>query len=125
MHSDFNPKNLLVNPATGELTGLLDWEFAHAGSPVTDLGNLLRFNRDPVFVSAVLDGYLALAGHLGELGRRPVERLLDLARAADLVALTELAGRRGQNPVADRADALLRAIATSRDLHAVPVFTGS
>jgi hypothetical protein len=36
------------------------------------------------------------------------------------VALTELAGRRGQNPVADRADALLRAIATSGDLHAVP-----
>jgi aminoglycoside phosphotransferase (APT) family kinase protein len=96
VHSDFNPKNLLVDPATGELTGLLDWEFAHAGNPVTDLGNLLRFNRDPVFVSAVLDGYLELAGHLGELGRRPRERLLDLARAADLVALADLAGRRGR-----------------------------
>jgi aminoglycoside phosphotransferase (APT) family kinase protein len=120
VHSDFNPKNLLVNPADGELTGLLDWEFAHAGSPVTDLGNLLRFDRDPWFVSAVADGYLEVAGHLGEFGGRDRGRLLDLARAADLVALTELAGRRGQNPVADRADALLRAIATSGDLHAVP-----
>jgi hypothetical protein len=47
--------------------------------------------------------------------------VLDLARAADLVALAELAGRRGQNPVADRAEALLRAIGTSRDPHAVPI----
>jgi small subunit ribosomal protein S1 len=33
VHSDFNPKNLLVDPGTLELTGLVDWEFAHAGSP--------------------------------------------------------------------------------------------
>ena len=49
VHSDFNPKNLLVDPDTLEVTGLLDWEFAHAGHPYTDLGNLLRFERDPVF----------------------------------------------------------------------------
>jgi hypothetical protein len=35
------------------------------------------------------------------------------------VALAELAGRRGENPVAGRADAQLRAIAVSGDLHAV------
>lgn len=121
VHSDFNPKNLLINPVTGELTGLLDWEFAHAGIPTADLGNLLRFHRDPSFVGGVVDGYLELAGHLDGLGcatgRR---RLLDLARAADMVALVELAGRRGKNSVADRADAQLRAIADSGDLHAVP-----
>jgi aminoglycoside phosphotransferase (APT) family kinase protein len=124
VHGDFNPKNLLVDPATGELTGLLDWEFAHAGAPLTDLGNLLRFERDPGFTEGVLDGYLTVAGHLDGLGglsraaRR--KRLLDLARAADLFALAELAGRRGENPVADQADALLRAIAASGDLHTVP-----
>lgn len=122
VHSDFNPKNLLVDPAAGELTGLLDWEFAHAGTPMTDLGNLLRFERDPGFTGGVLDGYLSVAGHLDGLGRLTRaarrKRLLELARAADLFALAELAGRRGQNPVADRADALLRAVAASGDLHA-------
>ena len=33
VHSDLNPKNLLVDPDTLEVTGLLDWEFAHAGLP--------------------------------------------------------------------------------------------
>ena len=46
VHSDFNAKNLLVDPDSLEVTGLLDWEFAHAGHPFTDLGNLLRFERD-------------------------------------------------------------------------------
>ena len=44
VHSDFNAKNILVETATGEVTGLVDWEFAHAGGPFTDLGNLLRFD---------------------------------------------------------------------------------
>jgi aminoglycoside phosphotransferase (APT) family kinase protein len=108
VHSDVNPKNLLVDPDTLEVTGLLDWEFAHAGHPYTDLGNLLRFDRQPAFVGAVLDAYVARHG--GAPGEA-----LDLARAADLWALVDLAGRRGQNPVADRAHDLLLAIARARD----------
>ena len=34
VHSDFNPKNILVDSDTLEVTGLLDWEFAHSGSPL-------------------------------------------------------------------------------------------
>lgn len=121
VHSDVNPKNLLVDPATGAVTGLLDWEFAHAGMPGTDVGNLLRFDRDEVLAEGVLDGYLDVAGHLDGLeapgGRR---RLLDRARAADLMALVDLAGRRGENPVTEQADALLRAVASTGDLHASP-----
>jgi aminoglycoside phosphotransferase (APT) family kinase protein len=108
VHSDVNPKNLLVDPDTLEVTGLLDWEFAHAGHPYTDLGNLLRFDRQPAFVEAVLDTYVA------RHGGAPAEAL-DLARAADLWALVDLAARRGQNPVADRAHELLLAIASSGD----------
>jgi aminoglycoside phosphotransferase (APT) family kinase protein len=118
VHSDFNPKNLLVDRSDGTVTGLLDWEFAHAGVPGADLGNLLRFDRAPGFVAAVLDGYLEVAGHMDGLGGSAGRaRLVDLARAADLAALVELAGRRGENPVADQADAQLRAVAASRDLH--------
>ena len=108
VHSDVNPKNLLVDPHTLEVTGLLDWEFAHAGHPYTDLGNLLRFDRQPAFVEAVLDAYVA------RHGGAPSEAL-DLARAADLWALIDLAARHGQNPVADRAHDLLLASARSGD----------
>lgn len=122
VHSDFNPKNLLVDPAEGTVTGLLDWEFAHAGTPGADLGNLLRFERHPEFVAAVIGAYLEVAGDLDGLSgldaRAGRERLVGLARAADLAALVELAGRRGENPVADRADAQLRAVAASGDLGA-------
>ena len=121
VHSDVNPKNVLVDPATGEVTGLLDWEFAHAGHPATDLGNLLRFDRDPVFVDAVLDGYLEVAGLDGLAGldtKHAKQKLLDRARAADLPALADLASRKGENPVADRAAERLRAIVRTRNLHA-------
>jgi aminoglycoside phosphotransferase (APT) family kinase protein len=108
VHSDFNAKNLLVDPARLEVTGLLDWEYAHAGHPFTDLGNLLRFERDDVFTDAVLAAYSERRG--GGAGDA-----LALARAADLWALVDLAARRGENPVAERADRLLRKVALRRD----------
>jgi Ser/Thr protein kinase RdoA (MazF antagonist) len=113
VHSDLNPKNLLVDPGTLTVTGVLDWEFAHSGHPCTDLGNLLRFDRAPAYVEGVL------ATWCDRRGGTPREAL-DLARAADLWALVDLAARAGDNPVADRAARLLRAITASGDLHAVP-----
>ena len=62
MHSDLNPKNLLLDPDTLAITGVLDWEFAHAGHPFTDLGNVLRFDRAPAYVDAVLGAYAELRG---------------------------------------------------------------
>jgi Ser/Thr protein kinase RdoA (MazF antagonist) len=112
-HSDANPKNLLVDRATLTVTGLLDWEFAHSGHPFTDLGNLLRFDRRPAYVDAVLGAWC------DRRGGSPAEAL-DLARAADLWALVDLAARAGDNPVADRAAILLGAIAASGDPHGVP-----
>ena len=108
VHSDLNPKNLLLDPDTLELTAVLDWEYAHAGHPYTDLGNLLRFDRDPAFADAVL------AAYTGRRGGDPASALA-LGRAADLWALVDLAGRAGQNPVADRAHVRLTAIARTGD----------
>lgn len=113
VHSDLNPKNLLVDPETLQVTGVLDWEFAHAGGPTTDLGNLLRLDRDPAFTDAVLDVYRTQVPDAGD-------DALDRARAADVYALVDLAARRGQNPVTKLAHDLLLAVASSGDLHAVP-----
>jgi aminoglycoside phosphotransferase (APT) family kinase protein len=113
VHSDLNPKNLLVDPDTLEVTGVLDWEFAHAGHPWTDLGNLLRFERDPSYVAGVLGAWTTRHG--GAVGA-----LLDGARAADLWALVDLASRERDNPVADRSATLLRAVAQAGDVHAWP-----
>ena len=91
VHSDLNPKNLLLDPDTLEVTGVLDWEFAHAGHPFTDLGNLLRFDRDPGVVDAVLGAYGTRRGTARS-------RHATLARAADLWALVDLAARRHGQP---------------------------
>ena len=116
VHSDLNPKNVLVDPGTGAITGVVDWEFAHAGHPWTDLGNVLRFDRHPSYVRAAVEAWATLRGG-------SASELLDGARAADLWALVDLAARSGQNPVATRAEWLLRAIATTGDLHAWPSAT--
>ncbi len=111
VHGDLNPKNLLLDPATLTVDALLDWEFAHAGHPFTDLGNVLRLDRYPAYVEAVLAAYERRHGV-------PAARALALARAADLWSLVELASRRDDNPVAARAHDLLRAIAAARDADA-------
>ena len=89
VHSDLNPKNLLVDPDTLAVTGVLDWEFAHSGHPATDLGNLLRFDRHPAYAGAVVSAWC------DRHGSTPAEAL-DLARAADLWALVDLAAARGR-----------------------------
>jgi aminoglycoside phosphotransferase (APT) family kinase protein len=113
VHSDANPKNMLVDPETLTVTGLLDWEFAHSGHPFTDLGNLLRFDRRPPYAEAVLAAWCDRRGGTAAEAQ-------SLARAADLWALVDLAVRRGENPVADQAHEHLLAIARTRDLHGLP-----
>ena len=46
VHGDFNPTNILVRE--GVVSGILDWEFCHSGTPYMDIGNLLR-NTDPAY----------------------------------------------------------------------------
>jgi aminoglycoside phosphotransferase (APT) family kinase protein len=107
VHSDFNAKNLLVDPETVRITGLIDWEFAHAGSPYADLGNLLRFCEDPVLASAVLEALRPM-----DLG----ERLVDLGRAADLWALLDLARRAAEHEIAAAAHRLVSRMADTGTL---------
>jgi len=112
VHADLNPKNLLVDPETLEITGVLDWEFAHAGSPWGDLGNLLRFDREPVLAEAVLAAFRAFMPTVPD-------DVLDRARSADLFALVELAAREEDHEPVVRSRELLAAVARTGDLHAV------
>lgn len=84
-HSDYNGSNILVRD--GAVAAVLDWEFAFAGSPFVDLGNLLRPPRgdDATFVAAVADGYRAAGGVLPAAWRRMSE-LMDLLAWADFLS---------------------------------------
>jgi Ser/Thr protein kinase RdoA (MazF antagonist) len=113
VHSDFNPKNILLDARTLEVLALVDWEFAHAGSIYADFGNFGRFERDERIIDPLLEGFVDFApGHI----RDPVLR----GRAVDLWALIELAGRPVSNAVTELATTLLLAQARSGDLEAWP-----
>jgi aminoglycoside phosphotransferase (APT) family kinase protein len=113
VHGDFNPKNILVAPDGPSVSGLVDWEFAHAGSVHTDFGNLTRFEREDRLVEPLTEGFVdAAPGHI----RDPFSH----GRAVDLWALIELAGRTPTNPVAELASALLLEQARTGDLSAWP-----
>lgn len=113
VHSDFNPKNLLVDPVGCKVTGLIDWEYAHAGSPLTDAGNLLRFGDHPVFEAAFAARFLEVAPSLPPDG-------LHVARALDLVSLLDLALRdeHTPNPITRKAAELVAETARTGTLAA-------
>lgn len=79
VHSDFNPKNVLVD---NDRVWLLDWEFAMACDPLIDLGNFFRFENDylPSQRQAFLDGYA-----------RPLpDRWREAARLHDLISMLDM-----------------------------------
>ena len=71
VHNDFRNGNLMISPERG-VVGVLDWEVAHIGDPVRDLGwictNSWRFGEThlPVggfgTIEELLDGYAAASG---------------------------------------------------------------
>ncbi|KQT89244.1 hypothetical protein ASG49_15755 [Marmoricola sp. Leaf446] len=100
VHGDLNPHNVLLERSTLEVTGLVDWEFAHAGGPWEDLGNLLRHATEPVLREAVLAAYASIVPGVPD-------DVVARAEAADLAALIDLAGRADGTGACLRATALL------------------
>jgi aminoglycoside phosphotransferase (APT) family kinase protein len=113
VHSDFNSKNILVDPHTAAVTAVVDWEYAMSGSPFADLGNLLRFERGNDWTHRVLEHYVEMTP------QAPADPLL-LGYASDLWALIDLAARAARNPVTEAASHLLVAVARTGDLAARP-----
>lgn len=112
VHGDLSPRNVVLDEKL-EVAAVVDWEHAHAGDPHADLGNLLRFDRDPAWEEGVLAGWVSVRG--GD-----PQEVRDLARSADLAALCELAMRPGGNLVVDLADLFLRQVAETGNVHAHP-----
>ena len=81
VHSDFNGFNILVrqNKERWNVTAVLDWEFAFAGSPLVDIGNMCRYSHlhPPIFESEFIRGYREQGGILSPEWKK-VAKLLDL-----------------------------------------------
>ncbi len=101
-HADFNGSNVLVHrtPAGWRVVAVLDWEFAFAGAPFFDFGNLMRPPLGDLegFAEAVATGYR-------EAGAEMPADWRDLARIADLTAWADFL---------NRADVTLQVIADAR-----------
>ncbi|MEJ0028709.1 MAG: aminoglycoside phosphotransferase family protein [Rhizomicrobium sp.] len=89
VHSDFNGTNILVRD--GRIVGVLDWEFAFAGPPSADFGNLMRNHPHEDFLGAVEAGYRDSGGHLPGNWRR-------LAGVTDLIAWADMLQRPRVDP---------------------------
>jgi aminoglycoside phosphotransferase (APT) family kinase protein len=73
-HADFGGSNILVrvDKRGARVAAVIDWEFAFSGSPMMDLGNLLRppLGELPGFEEAVARGYRDAGGVLPHDWRR-------------------------------------------------------
>ena len=84
VHGDFNPTNILVE--SGQLCGILDWEYALAGTPFMDIGNLLR-NTDENFHEDIHEGLIEGGMDLPEDWKERAE-LVDLSSHFEFLTST-------------------------------------
>jgi aminoglycoside phosphotransferase (APT) family kinase protein len=93
VHGDFNKRNVLVREVAGKwrVAAVLDWEFATAGSPLSDLGTFLRYERAsrPVAEPHFSNGYSQAGGKLNASWRQ-CARLLDLAALCESLTHPQL-----------------------------------
>src|SRR5262245_1013261 len=89
VHCDFGSPNLLVSESDGgwRVSGVLDWEFAVAGSPLVDLGHFLRYERRerPLREPHFTRGFLDAGGTLPD-DWRPLSRVLDLVALCEMLS---------------------------------------
>jgi len=83
LHGDFKPSNLHWTHR-GELL-VLDWEFAYAGSALSDIGQILRWAPPEAFVDGFAEAYGANGGRLVADWRRWAA-VFDLVNLAGLLA---------------------------------------
>lgn len=113
VHCDFGSRNLLVRNVKGQwrVATVLDWEFAVSGSPLTDVGHFLRYERAtrPVLEPHFSTAYVHAGGTLPDHWRQ-LSRLIDLSALCEALTRDEL-------PTAIEAELveLVRATVENRD----------
>ena len=88
VHGDFKGPNILIfsTEAGWKVAAVLDWEFAYAGSPLSDLGTVIRHQArfNPAFKKPFVEGFEQGGKKLpGEWEK--AARLLDLLNLADFL----------------------------------------
>lgn len=105
VHSDMNPKNIIVRHQENEwhVAAFIDWEFAYSGCPFADVGNFCRFNDDypEEFLAAFVSGFENACPHLTKNWQRQ-------ARVLDMFALTALAAKPLGHAVGDMAETIIQ-----------------
>jgi len=96
-HGDFKPSNLFLN-SEGELV-VLDWEYAFAGPPLMDVGQLLRWGTSAGFRSGFAEGYASLGGQLAA----------DWIRQSEVLDIVNLLGLAGAAPTDESRNRHIRA----------------
>ena len=113
VHGDLSPRNVLCDPDAGVVTGLIDWEFAHAGHPMEDAGHQLRERPGSDFATAMLASYDEA---LPRRERADVATQRRRARAADLYWIVEIASRLGEGSATLTCHRILREVVRTGDL---------
>jgi aminoglycoside phosphotransferase (APT) family kinase protein len=127
VHGDFRNGNLMVDLAApgGALVGVLDWELAHCGDPMADLGwicvNAWRFGQPqrPVggfgALADLIAGYQAAGGRV-DLPRLHWWQVLGTLRWGVICESMGQAWRSGAEPVMEKAAIARRASENEIDL---------
>jgi len=106
VHGDYKPANLLMHDDGGQVNvaGVVDWEFASAGTPLQDVAVCLRHAAGPddPFAAAFAQGFRAAGGALPGRWFRAA-RLLDLRNLCGF-----LNGSARSTPVTARVIARIR-----------------
>jgi fructokinase len=88
VHGDFNGANVIVRtaPEPPGVSAVIDWEYAHSGTPLVDLGSMLRraAGRPAWFEEELIRGYTEEGGVLPENWRQ-VSRIVDLVKLCTFV----------------------------------------
>lgn len=91
VHGDFRPTNIMVDGR--RLSGVVDWEFAMAGHPLSDIGQFFRYRKDfgTRERQAFERGYRDVSGMRLPPGWERTGRLRDLA---NLLQMMDAEGKR-------------------------------
>ncbi len=84
LHTDFNQRNLFVNPDSSEITGIIDWGEAMFGDPIYDFARIRMFIWHFNLGTNILENYHKLVFFTPE--QKQLEELYRLSRIIEYLA---------------------------------------